>query len=284
MLDSVNGDTLFASVKMLVEVPARKTILLLESTSDCQCLAAHIADGATTLPCHGVRNLMEAMRLVESAAIDGVLAIRDRDWVDMLEEKLPANVFLTDLYDLDASIAIKTDVGRRVIYAYGNQSEVESYCRSHGVETPLTVAEHIVADLGRLRLISHREGLQLSLERYPVHEVADAESGSIDVERMIDLAKRRSPGCTVSDEEIREGLDGMEAIAVERSCVGHDLAAALGFLIWNAWKGGRVSSDVVLRSIRAALSCAELWTLAVYKSVRDWEVATGWQVWACGPT
>lgn len=283
MLELLTGDDIYVSLTMLATVVDRPTFVLMEAGSDCACISPHV-DGRRTnlIPCYGVGNLMRALTLADENGLAGVVAIRDSDWTDILEPRSHSeNIVYTDLYDLDASILLKTDIGRRILLVFGDQERIATYCADIGIDSPIEAAIQIASEIGRLKLASQRHDLKLSLRLFPLHEIANAEFGTIPRDEMIRLAIQRSEDPGLTSSEISALLDEETIEPAPRLCVGHDLAAAIAYLIRESLGGANPSRGSILLTARSALSCPELWTLGFYQELQVWERRTGWPVWAC---
>lgn len=285
--EALTGDDVFAQILLLMAVPSPRAILLVEGPSDCSCLAAHIlTETAQLLPCHGSQNLDRAIELVDQEGVLGVLALRDSDWIGLLyAARTSRNIVYTDLYDLDSSLFLCTEVGHRLPMAFGRPANIERHVRSTGVGSGIELAARIASELGRMRLVSARYSLGLRLDDFPIHEVCDPRLGTVARDALIRLVLQRSesPSCTA--EELAEYLDQELSVDAYRVCSGHDVVSVLAFLIRAAW-GGRphAGKAVILDAAHAALSCGELMRLKLYDGVCEWEDRTGRRVWACRPT
>jgi len=216
--------------------------------------------------------------------VPGVIAIRDSDWFGILDAPSNSpNVVLTDLYDLDASIMLSSEIGNRLCRVFGEQSAIDRHCSKLNESSPIKIAILMAAEVGLLRLVTARHNLGLALRDFPIHEVVDSSSGLISRERMVALAIQRSSEATCTIEEVIGYMTAETVEANVRVCSGHDLAAALSVLIHRDWGGSKVVRSLILQAARSALSCAELWGLGFYSLVSDWERSTGWAVWSCRP-
>ena len=285
MIEYLSGDDIYVSILLLRGSPPERTLLLVEGPSDSACLASHLDNSNTeTITCFGSRNLDGAMALVDRFSIPGVVAIRDSDWIGILNFPAPsANVVLTDLYDLDASIMLVTEIGDRLCRTFGDPTTVDNNCSSHGETSPVMLAVRIATDIGLLRLVSERHNLELALRDFPVHEVMDPTNGLISREKLVALAIQRSSGARCTADEVLGYMASEPTELTQRLCSGHDLSAVLSVLIYRDWGGSKVPKTFMTKAARAALACTELWSLKFYSDVADWESSTGWIVWKCGP-
>lgn len=285
MLDQITGDDIFNTVAMLITVPGRSTLVLMEGPPDCATLGPHVDHARTSLiPCHGVENLMRAIELVDQAQIEGVLAIRDRDWIGILVPPPPsANIVLTDLYDLDATLLLKTAICIRIISVLSPPSGPSAASEAMRLEEARTAAVSLAGAVGRLRLTSERQHLGLSLRLFPVHEVVEAEGATISLSRLIELACQRSRVSPVNPEVVRGQYEAEPERDFDELCCGHDLGASLALICQRLFGASVVKRDTVLQMARSALSCAELWTCHLFSRVKEWQERTGWKVWNCDP-
>lgn len=284
MREAITGDDVFSSVVMLRSADDL-AVVLVEGDGDAQCLSPHVdASRARLLACHGSANLDRARELVDEVGITGVVAIRDSDWFGVLVSRVESdNLVYTDLYDLDASIMLLTAVGRRVALVFGQAEKVLSHCETLDAGSPGELVVRVASRLGLLRAASELRELSLSLRDFPFQEVMDARSVAVSEERLIAIAIARTPECRLSVEEVRGAMEDeeLQSLPPRRLCSGHDLAAVMSILCRSAWGGGGVGRELLLQSVRSALSCAELQALELYKAVQGWEVRTSYRVWEC---
>ncbi len=282
----ITGDDLYATVLMLKSADAR-TLVALEGPDDCACLAPHVDEvAAQVLPCHGSRNLERLVELVDMNAVPGVLAIRDRDWYGILTSPAASpNMVLTDKYDLDATILICTPVGERVALVFGDATAVGQHCSQLGAEGAISLVIRAASRLGLLRLASTIKGMSLALRNFPVGEVTDPGTVTIEDADLVSLAVSRSRECTLDAPTVEGLLNRVEKsyahVRGEDLCCGRDIAAVMSFLIGAGWGGRRAGRDLLLMTVRAALSCTALQSLSLYGDVESWEQRTRNRVWAC---
>lgn len=284
MKELLTGDDIFATV-LLLRTADDRSVLLLEGEDDCDCLGPHVdAASARFMPCGGKSNLDRAITLVDQNNVDLVLAVRDSDWVGVLETPSESpNIVYTDLYDLDATILLRTDIGRRVALMFGERERVEHHCEDTGAASPAAIAADIAAEVGIVRLASERSDANLSLRDFPIQEIYDSVEATIRRDRLITIAITRSSACQYSNDDLRQlvEVERRSWWAPDRLSSGHDLAGAFAVLCRQVWGGSTVGAKFLLKAARLALSCAELQTLELYHAVEDWEHRTGGRIWHC---
>lgn len=286
MRECLTGDDIFAEVLMHQTADAR-SLLLLEGPDDCDCLAPHVDEvTAHVIPCHGNANLDRVMELVDLRNVERVVAIRDRDWFDIIDTPAGSdNVVYTDLYDLDASILCSTDIARRLSLVFGTADKVRSHCDHVGRNSPISVAACIAAEVGIIRLASSRNGLDLSTRNFPIHDVCEVSHGTVKQEDLFSIVVARTAACPLSADDVKVFVETERVLAIpaERLSSGHDLGAVMSMLLRGPWGGSPVSAKFVLQAARSALACSELHTLGLYEGIVSWERRTGGQIWNCHP-
>lgn len=280
VIELLTGDDIYAHILML-QATTSAAVVLIEGPDDGGSLSAHFDPSVTTIPTGGKRNLLSAIVLVDTNSLARVLGIYDRDFEGILgEANSSPNLVQTDRYDLDATIILDTDVAYRLAMAFGSQDSVSTHCQEIDADGPLDAAVAIAGEAGCLRLASTRSRLGLSLRDFPIPEVMTA-GGRIDRERLVSLAVARSSHGTVDGAEAREALEAEldGEVDIGDTCSGHDLGAALAALCRGPWGGSSVSSQHMLNAVRAALGCADLAQLGLFRRVRDWEARSAAKVW-----
>ncbi len=284
MQQYLDGDTLYANMMMLRTVDDR-AILILEGWSDCSALDPHVAEGrCQTLPAHSRRAVERAIELVDLNQTPLVLGVVDRDWVGVLDPPHTSkNVVCTDLYDLDTTILLSGDVAPRVIAVFTDRSAVSAHVTACACASPLAVALRIAVVIGSLRLISLRDGLDLSTRQLPVEATLAPSGDEIDYKKLATVVASRSPRSSMTAADIEDVLISQLPLAEEASrlCSGHDMAAVLAWLMRQKWGGGAVGYKNVAATIRAALSCETLKATSLYADVKAWAASNGTVVWSC---
>jgi hypothetical protein len=279
----VTGDDLFAEILMLRTADSR-TVVLVEGPSDCQALDAHVdSTAAYTLPGYSKTAVEVAIHLVDSADVERVLAILDLDWVGILENPMAsANVVYTDRYDLDATIFLSGDVLTRVVASTTDRERLKAYLKS----ADMTLRDAIVRIAGKVgvgRLVSCRDGLEVTFRDFPVHVALSASNDDVDVVQLVTVALGRSSTSSVDQTKfvakVKSAIDATHEL--DRCCCGHDIAATIAHLVRTCWGGNVVSRATMEKFGKAALSCAALQQTILYAKVADWGDAAQTRVWSC---
>jgi len=259
-----------------------RTYLVLEGPTDCQALDPHIAaDAALSFPAHSKSVATRAIEIVDQRGLKRILAILDRDWVDMLTPAIASNnVVYTDMHDLDATIAFAGAVLDRVIVAHSNRDARVAHLQSTGRGATELVA-FIACTVGVLRLVSERDRLGISCRDFPVQETLSAAHDGVDLHRLAVVAVGRSEHTIVSETDLVARIEAELPGVLEprRICDGHDVAMTVSTLV-RYW-GGTGSRTVIEQAMRSALSCAELQLTSLFDDVTAWSQRAGATVWSC---
>lgn len=284
MIEHLTGDDLFALVKMLRTSDSR-TIVLLEGGADCDALEPHIdADHAYPLPGHARTTVERAIQLIDETDTGRVVALVDRDWTTLLFPKPDSpNLFFTDFYDLDATILLTGDVLERVLSSLTDRERRRQSLDGLGVSARELLIR-LAGVMGVGRYVSMRDDLEVRFRELPAHACVDSSHGQIEVAALATVAIRKSkePKCDQIQlaNAIREKLQEEEGDLIQY-CSGHDLASQIASLVRNVWGGAKVSTDLVERTLRAALDCQTLKMTTFYEDLRRWATESGTVVWSC---
>lgn len=284
MLEHLTGDDLFALVKML-RTSDNRTVVLLEGGTDCDALEPHIdTEDAYALPGHSRTTVERAIELVDQTDTERVVALVDRDWTTVLFPATEsANLFFTDLYDLDATILFEGDVLERVLSSLTDRER-----RRNDLDELKVSARELLIQLAGVmgvgRYVAVRDELEIRFRELPAHACVDSAHCRIDISALAIVAVRKSkePKCDEGQlaNFIREQLQEEEDDLL-RFCSGHDLAAQIASLARTKWGGAKISADLVERTLRAALDCQTLKMTTFYAEMRQWASDANTSVWSC---
>ena len=284
MRSTLTADDLFVEILMLRGADDR-VILLVEGVEDCGSLDAHIRQElAYTLPGHGKNRVLGAMQRVSSQGLDRVIALVDLDWDGILGDGVQcANVYRTDLYDLDATVYFAPGVVHRVIHA--SCASTRNRQLPTRTDSLATAVADLVFPLGVLRKISEQHRLGLKLRDFPLDSTIDWNIPATNNDRLVDIALRRSPECPADKEALGALLAGELPMAdgrsIPRYCCGHDLLRALSAYLRKVVHA-KVNKESIALAFRAALDCGTLNQTRFYSEMTEWSVNhVGSSIWSC---
>lgn len=286
MRERLTADDLFSYILILRPVDKR-TFLLLEGDSDYAALRAHIDESeVNVIPGYGKGIIVPAMSLVNSHAVPNVVTLLDQDFGALLPGSVvQPNVFITDRYDLDATIFFSSDLCDRMAFNFGDGDQIKSLISDLGCSDLARASANLALAVGVLRYISVRDGLRLNLRDFPIGEVVRDDCRSLDLEAFASLALRRGPQSQPKRPnelvvEIRTEMAGVTDPYAY--CSGHDLARALSVILRK--RGGvSLKPDTVERALRGAFGCAEIRATRMYSELTIWAQQADRRMWVCDP-
>ncbi|MFF2464380.1 hypothetical protein [Streptomyces mirabilis] len=281
MFSEITGDELYAEMIMQRTNDARN-FLVVEGDGDIAIFDRYLAqDRFTVIPANGKKTAHDALRMAFSDNFSGVYSILDRDWLDLIPgEFQDRRIVHTDKYDLDVCVFFLPGVYVSVAssfcvkggYRLGGAGCSENEIREACIKMAFPV--------GVLRYISERDKLQLRMRDFPLHEVVDRVSLSVDVDLLISTAIARSKKSSVASQSVTRTLiaemDGITDIT--RYCSGHDVARAFSILAKERWST-TISVDNVERTARTAVSWERFQSLSTYSDSSQWFAGKTEMIW-----
>ncbi len=262
MQSDLTGDDLFSYVLLLRSGPTARKYILCEGDSDCAVLDPHLEESfCETLPGYGKSSVLDAIKIVEQQQMRDVAALIDRDW-GKGQTPIPTVAVQTDHYDIDATVFYSGDVCRRVVYSFCDRATVRLFLQTGGWSSPVEPATLLAFPVGILRKLNHENGWGLRFSDTPFTEVALHDTTGVDLEKTVLSAISRGKKSRLTQSDIPA------VVALARSemknvgdpsayCCGHDLNAALSYLMSQKWRA-RMNRRTLERAMRAAFSCKEI--------------------------
>ncbi|MGC4964924.1 hypothetical protein ACLQ2H_02805 [Streptomyces globisporus] len=282
MFTEITGEELYAEM-IMQRTNDTRNFLVVEGDGDISVIDRYLAqEKFTVIPANGKQTALEALGLAFSDSFDGVYSILDRDWLELLPGELQdERIVRTDKYDLDMSVFSLPDVYVSIASSYcvkggyrvGGSGCSEEEIREACIEMALPV--------GVLRYLSERDGLQLRMRDFPLHDVVDKNSLAVDIDLLISTAVARSKKATATHLAIKSAfLAERSGIAyLARYCSGHDISRAFSILAKVRWSA-TISIDTVERTARAAVSWAAFQQLSIYSdSASQWFSGDTSMIW-----
>jgi hypothetical protein len=259
-----------------------RTFILLEGESDCRIINNHLDEGeACTVPVYGRKKVEGAIQLLNSAGMLAVVGIVDADLSHATADQPDtANLFLTDMHDLDAEIFFTTDALDLFMQHHSCDVSPPQH-KSHGSISAHEILRDLVAPIGALRLISKQDRLGISLSSLDLGQIIDPVTAVLNQQTLIRLVCQKNPNLDQPDLEMKlANVLLSPPIALERLCRGHDLAKAFA-LINRGGRGKRFSQGMVEDSLRLAMSknCTSFSSLSFFTRIGEWAACRSRRVW-----
>ncbi|MFD7618159.1 hypothetical protein [Streptomyces sp. NPDC059802] len=269
---------------MLRNYDAEATILVLEGDSDAHTLKHCLArDVVKLVIANGKKEVIEAVEFSDEQSLSGVLGVVDADFVDLVEERSSsANVFYTDLYDLDAMVFFAGTPIDRCIEAFGKYSDLkeESDGRESLSSEVRESAVAMAAQVGFFRMYSMQGGHHMTLDRFPFETIFSGSDYEVDVRTLKDVLPRKCTGIAICESDVDEWIDrsSNEAIPVARVSQGHDLFKCISYVAKNKW-GIAVKAETWEGVARSHWNMRLLSETSLFSQVSAWVQTFGYSVW-----
>ncbi|WP_412076733.1 hypothetical protein ACLF6K_15935 [Streptomyces xanthophaeus] len=275
------------TVGMLRNYDPNITLLILEGDSDLVTLSTCLdrARCRVIVAASGKTDAIQAVEFADIEGFEGVLAIVDSDFVDIHEPRsASANVFYTDLYDLDSSVFFADGIVDRCVEA------LVGYVRIHGQDVHGGSAElavsrgdavRMASTVGFIRLYSMQGSHELPLDNFPVERVFNGQGHQVNVDELKEILPKKCQGQTLTEGKIDEWLTRMEAevIPAQRISQGHDLFRSLSYVVKKKW-GVALKGDVWEKLARSHWRLDHMASQQLHSKVLNWSQETGYGVWA----
>jgi hypothetical protein len=282
MIEGISGDEIFSEILILRNVE-NKTYLIVEGSSDCSTLDAHIsAEVCETIPAYSKEAVIRAVELSDEQSVPNVAGLVDRDWIGFGEiAPESSNVFTTDKYDLEATIFFTPTIVDRFFAAQSEKSIRSTFMSMSGRGSMLGLLAHLALPVGLLRFISYKDGYELAMRHFPAHVALSPDLMDMNLTALIETAcGRTKPSPDVTEAELLSALS--EAIIATDDaadyCSGHDMACCLMFILAKKF-GKTMRIDVLLGSIRAMVSMADLREMKFFSLLDDWATQHQTVIW-----
>jgi 5S rRNA maturation endonuclease (ribonuclease M5) len=201
----------------------------------------------------GKNNAIKALSILEKEdSFRRVVAVIDADF-SRIEQQIPDsnNLFLTDEHDLEMML-IKSPAFDKLLKERGSEEKIKAFTEDIR-ETLLKLGQEI----GKLRLLSLRNKLDLKFEGLKFVKFIDKEKLSINIDKLIISIKNHSQKLSLDEQQIKQDLS---AISDENHdpwqlCCGHDFIDILAIALCQVlgiWNANDVKTEVLERELRLA--------------------------------
>jgi len=281
--DALNATSVKNTVGMLRNYDD-KSILLLEGHSDLIALTVAIDRSACQpLVAYGKIEAIEAVEWSSEQGFSGVIALVDRDLVDLVERRSTnANVFYTDTCDLDSLTFFIEGIVERCIETMCTFDSYESATDST-ITSPLeikTKAASMAGLIGHFRLYSARDEKFAPLDKIPFGEIYKGSDITLQEDTLRGVMIGRLKALDNAEEIFDDWLQraASEAIPPERICQGHDLFHCLSVVV-SAVHGQKHRGEFWERIARSHLRIEHLKPTRFFNEIQAWCAVNKRTVW-----
>jgi hypothetical protein len=278
---SLTGVDIFNTIMMQRSLDKR-LIVLVESPEDSGIIDPHLNEvDIQTFPGFGKESVLMAAELFLNFQMSEIVAVVDCD-LDRYtgrDKTHPANVVMTEFYDLDADVLFHCPQALDAILAnFTDRPSREAYLAARGVSAYDIIWEMAIA-VGEIRYWSIIRQMGLNLRGFPIHEVIDGyEQGVVRASVLALTLARTAGGVQIKVADI----ETLAATIPDKRYIasGHDLASAVAAFIRTRW-GGRVGETVLSSALRSAIQCQCWQRTIVHKFVQEWAGQFSVNAWTC---
>ena len=219
----------------------------------------------------GKNNAIKALSILEKENFCRVFAVIDADF-SRIEQQIPDsnNLFLTDEHDLEMML-IKSAAFDKLLKERGSEEKIAAFSKDIR-ETLLKLGQEI----GKLRLLSLRNELNLKFEGLNFSKFIDKKNLSIDIDKLIISIKNNSQKLSLDEQQIKQDLS---AISDENHdpwqlCCGHDFIGILAIAlckVLGTWNANDVKTEVLERELRLAYELSYFYQTQIYQLMVNWQ-------------
>jgi 5S rRNA maturation endonuclease (ribonuclease M5) len=216
-------------------------------------------------------NAIKALSILEKENFRRVVAVIDADF-SRIEQQIPDsnNLFLTDEHDLEMML-IKSAAFDKLLKERGSEEKIAAFSKDIR-ETLLKLGQEI----GKLRLLSLRNELNLKFEGLNFSKFIDKKNLSIDIDKLIISIKNHSQKLSLDEQQIKQDLSVIsdENHDPWQLCCGHDFISILAIALWKVL-GTRNANDVkkedLERELRLAYELSYFYQTQIYQLMVNWQ-------------
>lgn len=276
MREFLTADDIYALILSIRSVRST-SILLVEGDSDAIALDAHLSEThAESLPAHGKLNVLGAVEIAREQGADSVVGLVDRDFVGILRPRYEeSDIVTTSYYDLEADILNLDGVCSHLARVCGGRA-ISDY-----VSSILDQVVRAVTPIAVLRLLVERDGLPVSVQNIPAHEVIEPTSRECNINKLMAIVGARAGLQHSVRDSLRDRLEEELRIFSHPPkfiVSGHDMVGALCFLI-KVGSGKKIGVKEMATHLRVALTFERLRKLELYAELQSWADANGAIIW-----
>lgn len=219
----------------------------------------------------GKNNAIKALSILEKENFCRVFAVIDADF-SRIEQQITDsnNLFLTDEHDLEMML-IKSDAFDKLLKERGSEEKIAAFSKDIR-ETLLKLGQEI----GKLRLLSLRNKLDLKFEGLKFGKFIDKEKLSINIDELIRSIKNHSQKLSLDEQQIKQDLSVIshENHDPWQLCCGHDFISILAIAlckVLGTWNANDVKKEDWERESRLADELSYFYQTQIYQLMVNWQ-------------
>lgn len=285
MRSYLTADDYFSEILMQRTADPR-AVLIVEGPSDLGALTPFIFEDSVDLKEFGGKTAaLGVIRLCNENVVSKVVALVDADFGHVDPGKLVTdeNVFVTDSYDLEATILRAESIFARFVSNHFDVQKLPDCDGLTSISVIRNIVEKLACEIGVVRYVAGRDDLPLNISSVPVEACINSVSLELDISHLVVVGLSR---CGITDTATRSTVSDRVHTLVStlefddpyQLCRGHDLIRILAFLGKKLW-GSSTGADQAERAIRSSLDETSLKRMAFYHGLVGWGDQNGALIW-----
>lgn len=229
------------------------------------------------IPAHNKDRALAALKILEDADFDGVVAIVDADFwrLEELDPTCP-NLFITDTHDLETML-LESPALDKLLDEFGSEQKIAHFTENNktDVRQVLLIA---AGPIGYLRWASLRNDLSLKFEDLVFSRFIDDDTLHIDIGDLIRVVKNKSNRHDLDDNDLRDKIDKLTDPKHNSwdICCGHDLVCILSIglsKVLGSKNSNEVKLEVLEKFLRVGYESTYFLSTQLYQSLQEWEAS-----------
>lgn len=232
-------------------------------------------------PIKGKPNVVSAIESINRQKIEGVMAIIDSDFDNILKKNTYSeNVLVTDTHDIETLI-LKTDNIDKILNEYSNYDKLVELDENKKISL-LDRVLNIAQGIGKLRLASERQGLNLDFKELKYEDFIDEELelNYKELTRQVAYNSCKGKEILIIEEHLQDELKIRQDIW--QVCCGHDITKILATILSERGFGNSSAqyiNGIKLESaLRMGYNYSRFFTTELYNAIVDWQGKYKWNL------
>jgi hypothetical protein len=283
MLDSVTPDDIVAEV-YLIRTAFQGCVVITEGETDVLLFERFSNTSETKyLPAWGKYNVLEAIEIINSDGVTGVIAFVDSDFDRPLKrDAVIEGLFYIDHHDALVCLFLSNALDR-ILKEYSSTTKIEKFLKTNeGVSFRQLIVERLEG-ITKAKYLSVRDGLNIRFKEIDLSRHVDKKTLFIDLNRF-DAALRNTNKdhrdinsfiCQYKNEVLSNNHLAWEFVN------GHDLATMLGVALRQAVSNERkeiCDSENIEKLLRLSFERSDLTQTTFFQTISQWEEESGFIV------
>lgn len=273
MLESQIADEIANLIRM-TRSQYSGTIIIVEGGPDLSIYGRLVnRDYCISTPAKNKDNVIQALRILETDDVKGILGIIDSDFSKVDGQCLDnLNLLTTDTHDLESMI-FSSNALDKIVAEYGDHDRITNYSEIREI----LLKNALPVGLVRWLSLPHKKNLCIDFKEIEFSKFIDRATFSVIIETMLQQLNRSQNLRHFDEKALHKDINILisKKFDMWQICCGHDLVQILAFglseLIGNE-KGHGITIKSLDGILRVAYEEAHFRTTHLYRKMISWEV------------